>query len=65
MQMCKIQSRLLGLIFDGLMDVPEQLIQFKMVLPSHIHQGVEALRGTTHAQQAKIHEQLQCLWVVV
>ena len=65
MQILKMQTRLWRLISDGLMDLPEQLIQVKMVFPGDIRQGVEGLCGTAHAQQAEIQEQLQCLWVVV
>ena len=60
-----MQARSWRLIFDGLMDVPEQLMRVNMVLPGDIRQGVEGLRGTTHAQQAEIHERLQGLWMAV
>ena len=65
MQIFKMQTRLWRLISDGRMDLPEQLIQVKMVFPGDIRQGVEGLRGTTHAQQAEIHERLQGLWMAV
>lgn len=60
-----MQARSWRLIFDGLMDVPEQLIRVNMVLPGDIRQGVEGFRGTTHAQQAEVHERLQGLWMAV
>ena len=60
-----MQARSWRLIFDGLMDVPEQLMRVNMVLPGDIRQGVEGLRGTTHAQQAEVHERLQGLWMAV
>ena len=65
MQILKMQSCLWHLISDGLIDFLEQLIRVNMVLLGDIRQGVEGFRGTTHAQQAEIQEQLQGLWVVV